>query len=47
MKVFMQGALEVDEADLSAVFGWFWPVKSLDNQDRETKESKVLDLWKC
>ena len=42
MKVFIAGLpLEVDEAELSAVFGDFGPVKSLRIiKDRETKESK-------
>lgn len=42
MKVFIAGLpLEVDEAELTAVFGDFGPVKSLRIiKDRETKESK-------
>jgi cold-inducible RNA-binding protein len=42
MKVFIAGLpLEVDEAELSAVFGDFGPVKSLRIiKDRETKESR-------
>jgi cold-inducible RNA-binding protein len=42
MKVFIAGLpLQVDEAELSAVFGDFGPVKSLRIvKDRETKESK-------
>ncbi len=42
MKVFIAGLpLEVNEAELSAVFGDFGPVKSLRIiKDRETKESK-------
>src|SRR6201991_3431259 len=42
MKVFIAGLpLEVDEAELRAVFGDFGPVKSLRIiKDRETKESK-------
>ena len=42
MKVFIAGLpIEVDEAELSAVFGDFGPVKSLRIiKDRETKESK-------
>ncbi len=42
MKVFIAGLpLEVDEAELSAVFGDFGPVRSLRIiKDRETKESK-------
>ena len=42
MKVFIAGLpIEVDEAELTAVFGDFGPVKSLRIiKDRETKESK-------
>lgn len=42
MKVFIAGLpLEVEEAELTAVFGDFGPVKSLRIiKDRETKESK-------
>jgi len=42
MKVFIAGLpIEVDEAELSAVFGDFGPVKSLRIiKDRETKESR-------
>ncbi|MBB6108952.1 RNA recognition motif domain-containing protein [Mucilaginibacter lappiensis] len=42
MKVFIAGLpLEVDEAELTAVFGDFGPVKSLRIiKDRETKESR-------
>jgi cold-inducible RNA-binding protein len=42
MKVFIAGLpLEVDEAELTAVFGDFGPVRSLRIiKDRETKESK-------
>jgi len=42
MKVFIAGLpIEVDEAELNAVFGDFGPVKSLRIiKDRETKESK-------
>src|SRR5258708_28887612 len=42
MKVFIAGLpLEVNEAELSAVFGDFGPVKSLRIiKDRETKESQ-------
>ena len=42
MKVFIAGLpLEVDEAELTAVFGDFGQVKSLRIiKDRETKESK-------
>jgi cold-inducible RNA-binding protein len=42
MKVFIAGLpLEVNEAELSAVFGDFGPVKSLRIiKDRETKESR-------
>src|SRR3982750_4800078 len=42
MKVFIAGLpIEVDEAELNAVFGDFGPVKSLRIvKDRETKESR-------
>jgi cold-inducible RNA-binding protein len=42
MKVFIGGLpLEVNEAELNAVFGDFGPVKSLRIvKDRETKESR-------
>ena len=42
MKVFIGGLpLEVNEAELNAVFGEFGPVKSLRIvKDRETKESR-------
>jgi cold-inducible RNA-binding protein len=42
MKVFIAGLpTEVDEAELTAVFGDFGPVKSLRIiKDRETKESR-------
>jgi len=49
MKVFIAGLpLEVDEAELTAVFGDFGPVKSLRIiKDRETKESKGFGFEWC